>query len=92
MHLTADNISYVFVEGRQENIVKGGRKFVCISTAENDEPISSDTAVVEFYGKLVSVVCLSVLSLLVLLFLKPKCTGLLNVCVMLTVVLLFPLW
>ena len=70
MHLTADNISYVFVEGRQENIVKGGRKFICIATAENNEPISSGTAVVEFYGKPVSVVCVSVLRLssLVLLF------------------------
>ena len=53
VHLTADNISFVFVEGRQDNIVEGGRKFLCnaINPVSNN-PIVSDTAVVEFYGEL----------------------------------------
>ena len=56
VHLTADNISYVLVEGRQENSVPGGRRFLC-STIDPDSnnPVVSDTAVVEFYGKLTPV-------------------------------------
>ena len=56
VHLTADNISFVFIEGRQENIVPGGRKFLC-NAINSGNPVVSDTAVVEFYGKPVSVVC-----------------------------------
>ena len=57
VHLTADNISFVTVEGRQDNIIDGGRKFSCRATDKNNRPIASDTAIVEFYGKPVSVVC-----------------------------------
>ena len=53
VQLTADNISYVLVEGRQENIVPGGRRFLCsVIDPVSSNPIVSDTAVLEFYGKL----------------------------------------
>ena len=53
VHLTDDNISFVFVEGRQENIVPGGRTFLCNTIDPiSSNPIVSDTAVVEFYGEL----------------------------------------
>ena len=55
VHLTADNISYVLVEGRQENTVPGGRRFLCNAIdPDSNNPIVSDTAVVEFYGKLLT--------------------------------------
>ena len=72
VHLTADNISFVVVEGRQEHI-DANTMFVCAAPDESLKPVASGTAVVEFYGKLVSVVFLGlVFSLLVLVALCTK--------------------
>ena len=60
VNMDSDNISFVSVEGRQENVVPGGRRFSCNAiNPVNNVPVASETASVT-YSKIVPEVFSSV--------------------------------